>query len=202
MRYVRSENDAAWLVFNFHQLFMLAHLKFPLSHWRLCIIPTCWVATRRIPSFVLRPWSFVLNPFWRCMNSVHLFCRAETAHTQGGEGAESGWSVGWWVGVWWPALLNAVHCCLGYLGLPGCSIVCFLLFCLASCASCATPSASAQRPPPNTHTICPGPLLLAFVNVNNLICLVGVIFAINNELWVWKVWVCHTMTIDNGQEAA
>lgn len=102
MRYVRCENDAAWLVFNFHQLFMLAHLKFPLSHWRLCIIPTCWVATRRIPSFVLRPWSFVLNPFWRCMNSVHLFCRAETAHTQGEGGRWPVWlKVGGLLGGGW-----------------------------------------------------------------------------------------------------
>jgi len=72
---------------------------------------------------------------------------------------------------------------------------------------CHAPKGRPHRTPPpplffpSTHAICPGGLLLlAFVNVNNLICLVGVIFAINKELWVSRVWVFYTMTIDNGPE--
>lgn len=146
MRYVRCENDAAWLVFNFHQLFMLAHLKFPLSHWRLCIIPTCWVATRRIPSFVLRPWSFVLNPFWRCMNSVHLFCRAETAHTQGGGGGWK-WVVCWVVGGCMVA--STTECCPLLSGLPWLAWLFHCLFLVVLFGKlCVMCHALSERPTP------------------------------------------------------
>lgn len=87
------------------------------------------------------------------------------------------WSLGKW------GLLNVGHCCLaGYLGWLG---LVWLLQCVFVVMRHEPRLAAAHilsSSPSPCHTICPGPLLLAFVNVNNLICLVGVIFVINKEL--------------------